>query len=327
MKPPNRTLLTALSVIVLGGSACTVSSQVPVRVPDPGDHDLTLEAAGTTRSFVLHLPPLGNSESPLPLVVAFHGGGGRASGYAEYAGLDAVADRERFAVVYPDGSGRFGRRPLTWNAGGCCGFAMHEEVDDVGFTRALVEEVARLAPIDRRRVYATGHSNGAMMSYRVAAEAPDLVAAIAPVAGAMSLERFEATRPVPVLHVHSVDDPRALYEGGLGPPFPLTRTRVHHNPVEAELQRWISLNGCPPSPVVVTHRAADEAGHTATHLRWAPCESGADIELWKLTGAGHGWPGGDAGTRQRIVGPNTNAVRAADEIWKFFSRFERTDRR
>ncbi len=288
----------------------------------PGTHDLRVQVGDRERSYFLHLPPGTRPEAGLPLVIAFHGGGGNASGYREYAGLDRVADREKFVVVYPDGTGKLGRRLLTWNAGGCCGAAAQSGVDDVGFARVLVDAVARLVPLDRTRVYATGHSNGAMMSYRVAAEAPDLVAAIAPVAGAMSLEPFAAKTPMPVLHIHSVDDPRALYAGGLGPPFPLTRKRVDHNAVEVELERWRILDGCPAEVRVVEERREAATGHTARHLRWAPCESGAEVELWKLTGAGHGWPGSKTG-REWLVGPETHVIDAAEEVWRFLKRFSK----
>jgi polyhydroxybutyrate depolymerase len=141
----------------------------------------------------------------------------------------------------------------------------------------------------------------------------------------MLLDDFRAAEPVPVLHVHSVDDPRALYDGGLGPPFPMTNRRVRHNPVERELERWIHLNGCPEEPAIVEHRTARN-GHTATLLRYAPCASGANVELWKLTGAGHGWPGGAAALPERLVGPDTDVINAGDEAWRFFSRFERRAR-
>jgi len=99
--------------------------------------------------------------------------------------MDKLADRETFVAVYPNGTGRFGNRLLTWNAGACCAYAMSNNVDDVGFVRALVTKLTESIPIDRRRIYATGLSNGAMMSHRLAAEAADLIAAIAPVAGGM----------------------------------------------------------------------------------------------------------------------------------------------
>jgi polyhydroxybutyrate depolymerase len=103
----------------------------------------------------------------------------------------------------------------------------------------------------------------------------------------------------------------------------MTRRRVHHNGVEAELARWISLNGCPREAVLLEERRDDASGHTATHLRYAPCASDATVELWKLTGAGHGWPGGSAPLPERIVGPDTRVISAPEEVFAFVSRFTR----
>jgi polyhydroxybutyrate depolymerase len=153
------------------------------------------------------------------------------------------------------------------------------------------------------------------------------VAAIAPVAGAMQLDAFAPARPVPVLHVHSVDDPRALYAGGLGPPFPLTRTRVEHRPVEAELARWARLAGCASEPQPTERRPADAepgapaAAQTATLLDYGPCTSGARVRLWKLTGVGHGWPGAPPVLPERLMGPETRILDAADEVWRFVRGF------
>lgn len=100
---------------------------------------------------------------------------------------------------------------------------------------ALLRELARGVPLDPTRVYATGHSNGAMMAYRLAVDAPERIAAIAPVAGMMVTDRFPPARPVPVLHIHSVADPRALYAGGLGPPFPFTNAHITHRAAAAQV--------------------------------------------------------------------------------------------
>jgi polyhydroxybutyrate depolymerase len=260
-------------------------------------------------------------------MIAFHGGGGNAEGFKAYAGFDALADRERFVVVYPNGTGVLPNRLLTFNGGGCCGYAADRDVDDVGFAMAIVEAVAGRTPIDRDRIYATGHSNGAIMAYRLAAERAFAIAAIVPVAAAMSLDTFAPSRPVPVMHIHSVDDPRALYDGGLGPPFPGTNNRVTHVAVEDALNRWIGANGCVQKPLTVETRrgreGAADATHTATRLVWSPCQGGAEVVHWRLTGAGHGWPGAPAGTglRQSLVGPPTTIVDAAEEAWAFASRF------
>ncbi len=310
------------------GGAPAGGGEAP-RFSGPGDFDLSLQVGSKTRTLLVHLPPAFLERGPLPVLLAFHGGGGSARGFQKYAGLDAVADREGFVVVYPDGTGPLGRWLLTWNAGGCCGRAQKDRIDDVGFVFRLLADLARDLPLDHTRVYATGHSNGGMMAYRLAAEAAERIAAIAPVAGSMQVASFAPSRPVPVLHIHSVDDPRALYGGGLGPPFPLTRTRVEHTAVETELARWESLAGCAAEPSVSEQRRAPEgrsdAGHTATLLDFAPCTRGADVRLWKLTGAGHAWPGAPAILPERLMGPETHVIDAAEEVWRFVRGSSRPD--
>ena len=293
-----------------------------------GDHALRLRHGGILREYIVHVPRLATRGARLPVMLAFHGGGGNAAGFKEYAGLDAVADTANFLVVYPDGTGPLRRRLLTWNAGGCCGWAMERNVDDVGFVIALLADLGRRTLIDDRRVYATGHSNGAMMAYRLAAEQAGRVAAIVPMGGAMKLDRFAPARAVAVLHIHSVDDPRALYDGGPGPPFPGTNQRVDHRPVQEGLDQWIRSNGCASSPTQLETRrgrpGAPDAAHTAVKLTWAPCASGADVVHWRLTGAGHGWPGGGtSGVPAAIIGSPTTVVHAAREAWSFASHFTR----
>lgn len=300
------------------------------RALSPGNHEFTLRHGGRARSYLVHVPP--RVASPAPVMLAFHGGGGHAANFQSYAELDGVADRERFLVVYPNGTGPLRGRLLTWNAGdGCCGYASQNQVDDIGFAIAVVDDLERRIRIDRERIYATGHSNGAILSHRLAAEHPEVVAAIVPVAGSLDLTRFAPSRPVPVLQIHSVDDPRALYDGGLGPPFPGTRSRVFHQPVQAGLDRWIAADGCTTRPDTAEVRrgrpGTTSAGHTATLLVWRGCRDGVEVRHWKLTGAGHGWPGTIAPPGgENLVGPRTDLVRAAEEAWAFASRFRRTRR-
>jgi polyhydroxybutyrate depolymerase len=275
------------------------------------------------------MPP--RPAGPLPLLLAFHGGGGNAGQFQATAGLDRVADSAGFVVVYPNGTGPLRRRLLTWNAGpACCGYAQANALDDVGFVAAVIEDVARRTAVDRSRVYVTGHSNGGMMAHRVAAERADLVAAAASVAGSLNLERITPSRPVAVLQIHSVDDPRALYDGGLGPPFPGTDNRVQHGSVQAGLDRWIAANGCSTVLDTVDIRSdlggAQAVEQTATLLIWRGCRGGTEVGHWRLTGAGHGWPGDAASAGgEALVGPQARVVNAADEVWHFVSRFRRSD--
>lgn len=313
-------------LVALTGHGSVARSERPI---GPGDHDITLVVGDRTRHYLLHVPPDPVRHAPTPVVIALHGGASTAVRLKTYAGLDRLANREGFVVAYPEGSGPVGRHLLTWNAGDCCGYAREHGVDDVGFVGGVLRDLARRLPVDPTRVYVTGHSNGAMMAYRVAAEAPTRIAAIAPVAGAMTLDRFAPARPVPILHIHSVDDRHALYAGGLGPPFPLTGIRSLHRPVESELARWVERDGCPAPAQVEERRVSPphEGGpaQTATRLVHTPCTTGAEVQLWKLTGVGHVWPGADSRIQERLLGPDTHLLDAAEEAWTFLKRFTRPD--
>lgn len=291
----------------------------------PGDHRLTLEHGGRQRSYIVHVPPVAREGRPLSVVLNFHGDGSSAQYQQKYSRMDALADAEGFIAVYPDGAGRMPDRLLTWNAGTCCAYSVMNKVDDVGFTLALLADLEARQPVDRRRVYATGLSNGAMMAWRLAVEASEHIAAIAPVAGAKVLQRGAPTRPVPVMHFHSVDDPRALYAGGLGPPFPMTTSRVFHSAVEPTIRDWAATIGCPAQARVTAELkgqpGSKETGKTATRYLWAPCREGAEVVLWKCTGTGHVWPGGLQDELPRLLGPSTALVDANLEMWRFFQRF------
>ena len=175
--------------------------------PPPAGEPRTLQAGGVTRRYFLYLPATWHRGRPAPLVLVFHGGGGRASGIAPHTGFSRLAEREGFVVAYPQGlNGR-------WNDGR--GYAATH--DDVGFVRALLDTLGREFGIDPRRVYATGISNGAMFSYRLACDLPGVFAAVAPVAGAMPADLAPAcahTQPVSVLAFQGTADPLMPYAGG-----------------------------------------------------------------------------------------------------------------
>ena len=287
-----------------------------------GNQTITLTHGGRERSAIVHVPPRAAEKSRLPVIFNFHGGGGHAANQQAYSLMDQVADRETFIVVYPNGTGRFSTRLLTWNAGACCAYAAINNVDDVGFVLALLSRLEALIPVDGRRVYATGMSNGAMMAYRLAADAGDTFAAIAPVAGGMVAPMIKSARPMPVMHFHSVDDPRALYHGGLGTPFPLTKSRVLHPDIDEMISRWVDHDGCRADPRKSEPLIGGHYGkQTATRSVFGACREGAEVVLWRFSGVGHVWPGGKQEILPRILGPSTNIVDANAEMWKFFSRY------
>lgn len=265
------------------------------------------------RTYTVHLPP---GKGPFPVVVNLHGGGSNPKIQAVQSGMNANADRNHYAVVYPCGTGGAGL--YTWNAGLCCGFAMQNHVDDVGFIGRVLDDLPSHFAVDTTRIYATGMSNGGMMAYRLACEIPDRFAAIASVATTQGNKpgTFKPTKPMPIIEIHGLKDPNAPFNGGVGPnaqPQP-GGPPVHHAVMDTVIQ-WSLIDGyTTPGNIafdkgVFTHRVY--VGSKAT------------FELYALTNGGHTWPGGvdvtpNAGTGELIKSFNANEIQ-----WQFFKQWKR----
>jgi len=154
-------MMGLLGVLALGDRSA-YAGFLPV-----GDHVITVRHADRERAAIVHVPVRAPERRDIPVIINFHGGGGHGSNEQEYSLMDRFADRQMVLAVYPNGTGRFSKRLLTWNAGSCCGYAEIHQIDDIGFVRVLVDEIAEVMPIDRRRIYATGLFNGAMMAHRI----------------------------------------------------------------------------------------------------------------------------------------------------------------
>lgn len=280
----------------------------------PGDHTRSLEAGDRTRSYLVHVPPSYDGKKPVPVVLVFHGGASNAQRMVRFCGLNETADRHGFLAVYPSGTGRL-ERALTWNGGNCCGYAMQNNVDDVGFVRALLDDVGRAANVDPKRVYATGMSNGAIMAYRLASELSDRIAAVAPVSGPMGTETCRPQRPVSVLHFHGTGDEFAPFAGGRGSKS-LSGTNFYS--VEHSIRAWVKADDCPAVPK--TDRLPDTAkdGTRLTRTSYGPGREGAEVVLVTIEGGGHTWPG-----RQpplKFLGKATKSVSANELMWEFFEK-------
>ena len=273
----------------------------------PGDYRFSFDHGGMTRFYLVHVPKSYRGQ-PMPLLLALHGGGGNADYQANDSKYRLIAKSEQagFIAVFPNGYSRFGSKLATWNAGACCAGAVRNQVDDVGFIRAVIQRVERQANVDPRRVFATGMSNGAMMSWRLACEAPE-VRAIAPVEGTDNTAACTPTHPVPVIEFHAINDEMVNFNGGLGPK---SFTQVNFTSVPATQAKWVVLD------------RADAKAKRVLTVAGAHCDlhparpGGAPVELCVTDSGGHSWPGG--GTQQGRKQPSM-AISANDLMWSFFS--------
>jgi polyhydroxybutyrate depolymerase len=249
---------------------------------------------GVTRDYIVHLPPSWKPGGPaLPVVLALHGGGGSATQMESGYGLDAYADRYGMIVVYPDGDAGLIGKLHTWNAGACCGRAKKENSDDSGFIAAVIDAVVRDYGASIRHVFVTGHSNGAMMAYRLACDIPEKIAAIAPVGG-QSVYGCPHPKPVPVLHIHGTEDHCALYNGG--PACGGCFTRAFGLPssdgdtwpcdgVEKSLAARAAGYGCSAETTITK-----QAGPVSC-ASWKGCPAPGEVTLCRIEGGGHVWQG------------------------------------
>lgn len=272
----------------------------------------SLRFNGNTRSYLLYRPAGPTMSTRLPLVIALHGGGSNGAQMRRYSGLDETAQRHGFLVAYPDGSGRAGRF-LTWNAGDCCAYAQAQDIDDVGFVLALIDELVAHEGADPSRVYLTGISNGAMMSYRVAATHPERIAAIAPVAGSMAAT-FTPRGPVPVMHTHGTEDPFVPFAGGVGP---RARQIGPRRAVRDVLADWAGINGATldGAPIELPD-TADDGTHVIEH-RYRAGRDPRNVVLYEIVGGGHTWPNRDR--MQGLLGKSTRDFELNEAMWAFFA--------
>lgn len=274
----------------------------------------TVNVAGRERSYRVHLPIGYSSAGPTPLLLAFHGGRSNAEQMASFSGLSHKADQAKFVVVYPNGTGN-SATALTWNGGNCCGYAMENNVDDVAFVRALLDDLEQAVPIDRKRVYAAGMSNGAVLTYRLASELAERIAAIAAVAGPMGTPSCAPSRPVPVMHFHGTADEFAPFQGGKGPK---SLADIDFFSVPHSIAAWVKANGCAAGPTVAELPDLAGDGTKVTIRTHGQGKDGAEVVLVEIAGAGHTWPGQQP--RVPALGKSTHNISANDMLWEFFQK-------
>jgi polyhydroxybutyrate depolymerase len=280
------------------------------------EHALTW--GGRQRSYLLAAPPGADAATPLPLVIALHGAGQDAGSFAWETSFVEAAAAQRMLVVFPDGSGAEDGR-LSWNAHFCCGVGAAEQVDDIGFIGALIDDVAKLHAVDRTRIYATGMSNGGMLTYQLAAARPQWLAAIAPVSAAIggtsrSGDAFVIAppdRPVPAMIIHGRRDPYVLYDGGSSA---LVAYPKRSNMAVADaLALWRAADGCAAEPA-----ASEPVPDKLRRIDYGVCRDGSTVVLWEIEDGEHNWP-----QDVRFPAPGGTTRSAAEEILAFFAGYRR----
>jgi len=286
----SRLVAILAAVLLLGATACSqtvakpVTTHAPTATPgpaptlQPGDSTRQLTVSGLERSYILHIPPGLDSLRPVPVVFVFHGLLDDAVSIQTTTGFNAIADKNGFPVLYPNGSGP--SEALSWNAGGCCGYAAENNTDEITFIRHMLTDLGTIVRVDPKRIYATGYDNGAMLSYRLACEMSDTFAAVAPVSGWLLTNPCRPQQPVSVVVVHGLDD---KYNGGIGASLYATHSDFVFPSVEQGIATWVQLDGCGGSAQV-------EQQGAVTYTTYASCQAGTEVELYAIEKWGHAWP-------------------------------------
>lgn len=272
---------------------------------------IEIQSGGESRWYRVHYPTGYQSGSSYPVVLAFHGGGGNAVQFMRQSGLNDSADQHGFVVVYPEGSGKLGGSPWfrveTWNAGSCCGYASKHNIDDVGFVRDLLSDLATRMQIEPGSVFATGHSNGGMLCYRLAIEAPELFAAIAPNATCRNFDALPQV-PMPIIAFHGLLDCNVPWQGGMGCGVSGVSMRSQRD----SLLPFALVNGAQLPP---RHQPTEKRGKAWRYEAPAP-QSGADVHYWWMFDHGHAWPGHGSA----IGDPCNFDIDINEEMWVFFEQ-------
>lgn len=275
----------------------------------PGEYEYRI---GRDRKYLLYIPLSYDASRSTPLLLFFHGGGGHMEQAAKDYGWREKSEKEGFILAFPNGSSRFRRgRFATWNAGECCGYARDSKIDDVGFVKRVISDIARKANVDNGKIFAVGMSNGGMLAHRLACEMADTFKAVASVAGTDNTNSCGPSRPISVMHIHAKDDTHVLFGGGMGEGAFRDESKVTDFTSAPEtINRWIIRNHADNTP----RRILDVPGVYAD--LYTSKQNNAQIELVVTDSGGHSWPGGKSVRGKRP----SQAVVANDIIWGFFVR-------
>ena len=296
----------------LAGLVASLVVCLPVAAQDPTPTPLTLPAGryGVTttvgdleRTYLLDIPDSYASApaEPAPLVIVLHGTGGSGATIAEYAGFEALGERERLIVVYPDGVN------ANWEDGRPGGSG----ADDVAFISQLITGLTTALNIDPARIFVLGHSTGGTMAQRLACRLPDQIAAVGAVAAPLPeylKPECDGSAPVPILLIHGTDDTNFPWRGIPNTFLGARDTRDY----------WVTHNGCGiASALLALPDTAPDDDTLTIQERFTLCDDNAEVDVYGVYGGGHTYPG-HTFPGSALLGPTSMDFDAAETLWAFF---------
>ena len=299
----NRTLAARCALVGAFHFLAAIATAAPA-----GSETVTVLVGAQKRTCLVHLPTAAHVAKPQPLVIVIHGSGGTGVSMAGTTGFDALADKEGFIVAYPEGivgknrgwNALFGK-PIPGGQG-----AQVDDVDDVGFIRALIDLLHASYHTDPAQVFVCGHSSGAYMAYRVAIDLADRVAAAGVVNGLLGIRLLDGkpsipdipppVAPVSIIHICGGKDNLVKFGGVLTP-------KVMAKSVPDCVQHFVKADGCAPAG-----KETKDAGHGVVRTLYSGGKAGTEVELVLVENCNHSWP-----TPQ-------NRLSASQELWAFFAK-------
>jgi len=290
----------------------------------PGMIERTLTVDGIERHYRVNIPVGVNLREKLPVVLFFHGFGGTSLNGLEQGKWIEKSEQEKFFAVGLDGVLKDPEKPesflknqQSWNSGIDYTPSAKQNVDDVKYTNAVIDDLIALADgkVDEKRIFASGFSNGAGMTFRVGVELADRIAAIAPVSNMLLVSADKLSYPVSLLLIFGTADPIVPITGAKGA---FGKGVTARPSAEESWQTWAKLLNCTDSAPSTIYDKDGVKG-----MAYTACDGGAEPEFYTVKGMGHAWPGGRGFLPATLVGPSSNAINATDIIWTFFMKHPR----
>lgn len=285
-------------LLTLLTSFCAVISYSQQTINGSIEHD------GIQRTYILYVPATYSVSTPAPLVLNFHGYTSNSTEQMFYGDFRSISDTAGFLIVHPMGTLDGSNEPY-WNA------AMGGSVDDLGFASALIDSLSAEYSINQDRIYSTGMSNGGFMSYYLACELGNKIAAIASVTGSMNFGTFvgcNPSHPVPVMEIHGTADAVVNYNGSTGV-----------KSIAEVMTYWVNFNNCTSAPVITAVPNTSTTDNCAAeHYLYSNGTNGVDVEHYKIINGGHTWPGAPI-----EIGTTNYDINASLKIWEFFSKYDK----